>query len=43
MNYTGSKILIDTLKENKVKYIFGVPGDIENVFFKELKCCLMVV
>ena len=33
----GAKILIDTLKENNVEYIFGVPGDIENELFKELK------
>ena len=34
---TGAKILVDTLKENNVEYIFGVPGDIEGEFFKELK------
>jgi acetolactate synthase-1/2/3 large subunit len=32
----GAKLLIRTLEENGVEYIFGVPGDIENEFFKEL-------
>ena len=31
---TGAKILVDTLKENNVEYIFGVQGDIEVEFFK---------
>ena len=26
----GAKLLAETLKENRVRYIFGVPGDIEN-------------
>ena len=29
-------IKVRTLEENDVEYIFGVPGDIENEFFKEL-------
>tara|TARA_B100000315_G_C14583973_1_gene591941 strand:+ start:388 stop:2010 length:1623 start_codon:yes stop_codon:yes gene_type:complete len=33
----GAELLVNTLKDHGVKYIFGVPGDIENVFFKHLK------
>ena len=33
----GAKLLVNTLEDNKVEYIFGVPGDIENEFFSALK------
>jgi acetolactate synthase I/II/III large subunit len=32
----GSEILVKTLERNGVEVIFGVPGDIENYFFKAL-------
>lgn len=33
----GSELLVQVLEENNVQYIFGVPGDIENEFFADLK------
>ena len=32
----GSQLLVKTLEDNGVEYIFGVPGDIENAFFSAL-------
>lgn len=33
----GAQLLVKTLEDNGVGYIFGVPGDIENEFFSALK------
>ena len=35
--FSGAELLVQTLEENGVEYIFGVPGDIENEFFGVLK------
>ncbi len=33
----GSQLLVKTLEDNGVEYVFGVPGDIENALFSALK------
>lgn len=33
----GAELLVSTLEQHRVRYIFGVPGDIEGEFFKVLK------